>query len=156
MSQQIVCRRRAEETLFPFLKERGVRKFLLVCDAAFPHLRMAAPIASGPVPCAVFQGFSSNPQYEDVLRGVEAFRAAGCDAVVGRGGGSVPQGEGQNGRQSCQGRQKGLFHGSSSFLMQTICPCSSRVSKNTCRGEASPSRCRTFWSQRWSRPQAAR
>lgn len=88
MNQQIVCRRRAEETLFPFLKERGVRKFLLVCDAAFPHLRMAAPIASGPVPCAVFQGFSSNPKYEDVLRGVEAFRAENCDAVVAVGGGS--------------------------------------------------------------------
>ena len=88
MNQQIVCRRRAEETLFPFLKERGVRKFLLVCDAAFPHLRMAGPIASGPVPCAVFQGFSSNPKYEDVLRGVEAFRAENCDAVVAVGGGS--------------------------------------------------------------------
>lgn len=88
MNQQIVCRRRAEETLFPFLKERGVRKFLLVCDAAFPHLRMAGPIASGPVPCAVFQGFSSNPKYEDVLRGVEAFRAEDCDAVVAVGGGS--------------------------------------------------------------------
>ena len=88
MNQQIVCRRRAEETLFPFLKERGVRKFLLVCDAAFPHLRVAGPIASGPVPCAVFQGFSSNPKYEDVLRGVEAFRAEGCDAVVAVGGGS--------------------------------------------------------------------
>ena len=88
MSQQIVCRRRAEETLFPFLKGRGVRKFLLVCDAAFPHLRVAGPIASGPVPCAVFQGFSSNPKYEDVLRGVEAFRAENCDAVVAVGGGS--------------------------------------------------------------------
>lgn len=40
------------------------------------------------MPCAVFQGFSSNPKYEDVLRGVEAFRAENCDAVVAVGGGS--------------------------------------------------------------------
>ena len=88
MKQQIVCRRGAGEALFPFLREKGVRKFLLVADAAFPRLKMARSLLDGPVPCAVFDAFTPNPRYEDVLRGVEAFRREACDAVVAVGGGS--------------------------------------------------------------------
>ena len=80
MNQQIVCRRRAEETLFPFLKERGVSKFLLVCDAAFPHLRMAGPIASGPVPCAVWADIAA-PAGAKALCGAEDGIAADTQIV---------------------------------------------------------------------------
>ncbi len=66
------------------LKGLGSSRFLLVCDAAFPHLGIALPEAA-----ACFDQFTPNPLYEDVCKGVELFNREGCDAIVAVGGGST-------------------------------------------------------------------
>jgi alcohol dehydrogenase class IV len=75
------------------LKETGVGKPLLVTD---PGLRatpvFAAAVAAlnqGGVPHEVFAGVHGNPIEEDVLGAVAIYRSAGCDGVIGLGGGSA-------------------------------------------------------------------
>ena len=80
MKQQIVCRRGAGEALFPFLREKGVRKFLLVADAAFPRLKMARSLLDGPVPCAVWADIAA-PAGAKALCGAEDGIAADTQIV---------------------------------------------------------------------------
>lgn len=62
------------------------QKTLLVCDPFFEQLPLAKDLAVlNPVR---FSGFSSNPLYEDVCRGVQLFRKEECSAIVAVGGGS--------------------------------------------------------------------
>ena len=89
MSQIIIKKRGACESLFPFLIRRGVKRVLLVCDPAFYSLKMREDFKKCPVEYTVFDGFRPNPRYEDVCRGVEAFRERGCDGIVAVGGGSA-------------------------------------------------------------------
>ncbi|MCL1855754.1 MAG: iron-containing alcohol dehydrogenase, partial [Clostridia bacterium] len=56
---------------------------LLVCDSAFDMLGVALPCET-----VRFSGFSSNPRYEDVQAGVEAFAEGMCDCIIAIGGGS--------------------------------------------------------------------
>src|SRR3989454_303794 len=70
------------------LKKRNIRKPLLVTDAGltrtpvFERVRKLAPTAE------VFSKVDANPTEQNVLDGAEAYRAAGCDAVIALGGGS--------------------------------------------------------------------
>ncbi len=70
------------------LKKRNIRKALLVTDAGltrtpvFERVRKLAPTAE------VFSKVDANPTEQNVLDGAEAYRAAGCDAVIALGGGS--------------------------------------------------------------------
>ncbi len=75
------------------LRETGAARPLIVTD---PGVRQAAPFASvaGALEAAgiryeVFADVHGNPTEEDVLAGVERYRAASCDGVVGLGGGSA-------------------------------------------------------------------
>lgn len=77
------------EHLCGFLTEYGVSRYLLVCDGAFVHLCIRDAFDGVRVPHFVFDGFSSNPVYEDVKRGVELFLEKGCDGIVAVGGGSA-------------------------------------------------------------------
>ncbi|MBO5513172.1 MAG: phosphonoacetaldehyde reductase [Mogibacterium sp.] len=62
------------------------KKLFLVCRGSFDKLEMADYIKSlGPVR---FSGFTPNPKMEEVLDGVEAFKASGCDTILAVGGGS--------------------------------------------------------------------
>lgn len=72
------------ENVGGILQSIGSRRYLLVCDAAFPHLSVAL-LPEG----ARFDQFTSNPLYEDVCKGVELFNREGCDAIVAVGGGST-------------------------------------------------------------------
>ncbi|MCL2059371.1 MAG: phosphonoacetaldehyde reductase [Oscillospiraceae bacterium] len=65
---------------FEILKSKNP---LLVCDSAFDLLGIA-------LPCKYvrFSGFSSNPQYEDIIAGVDVLRKNGCGFIVAIGGGS--------------------------------------------------------------------
>jgi alcohol dehydrogenase class IV len=75
------------------LKENGAFRPLVVTD---PGLRAAAPfntvesaLQDGGVKYKVFDGVHPNPIEEDVLRAAESYRTAGCDSVIGLGGGSA-------------------------------------------------------------------
>lgn len=63
------------------------RRFLLVCDAAYPHLALSRTLDA--LPHATFADFTPNPLYEQVCTGVELFRASGCKLIVAVGGGSA-------------------------------------------------------------------
>ncbi len=89
MNQTILCRRNASKELFSLLKKSKTDKFLLVCDRAFPFLKLSKEFANCPVPYVTFNQFTPNPVYEDVCKGVELFRKQGCDTIVAVGGGST-------------------------------------------------------------------
>ena len=59
------------------------KKPLLVCDDAFELLNIS-------LPCKYtrFDGFTSNPLYDDIMDGAELLRMSKCDFIVAIGGGS--------------------------------------------------------------------
>ena len=89
MSQVIIRSRNAAQVLFLFLQKCKTEKFLLVCDGAFPFLKLSKEFEKCPVPYVTFDQFTPNPLYEDVCKGVELFRKEGCDTIVAVGGGST-------------------------------------------------------------------
>src|SRR5690242_19484859 len=75
------------------LEENGVRKPLVVTD---PGLRAApafdsvtSALRDAHTPFEVFDGVHGNPIEDDVTRSAAIYRAAGCDGVIGLGGGSA-------------------------------------------------------------------
>ncbi len=66
----------------------GVKRPMLVSDSSYPYLNIKTEIDAIPLPVVSFSDFTPNPQYTDVVKGVELFRSEGCDAVVAVGGGS--------------------------------------------------------------------
>lgn len=75
------------------LEETGVRRPLLVTDpglrAAPPFQTVESALQEGRVRYEVFDGVRPNPIEEDVVEAAESYRAAGCDGVIGLGGGSA-------------------------------------------------------------------
>ena len=90
---RIVFGRGAVRQLPACLRENGVRKPLVVTD---PGLR-AAPafdavvsvLRQAEIPYEVFDQVHGNPVEEDVVEAAAVYRSAGCDGVVGLGGGSA-------------------------------------------------------------------
>jgi 4-hydroxybutyrate dehydrogenase len=75
------------------LEENGIRRPLVVTD---PGLRNAPPfktvlsaLQEGKIHYEVFDGVHPNPIEEDVVQAAESYRSAGCDGVIGLGGGSA-------------------------------------------------------------------
>ena len=62
------------------------KKLFLVCRGSFDRLEMADFI-KGLDPVR-FSGFTPNPKMEEVMAGVEAFKASACDTILAVGGGS--------------------------------------------------------------------
>lgn len=87
MSQNIISG--TEKRLNDILLRLNSKKYLLVCDASFPFLGIEQYIRSLFVQYAKFDGFSSNPLYEDVYNGVQLFNRENCDTIVAIGGGSA-------------------------------------------------------------------
>ena len=77
------------QTLPGILKQRDVRMPLLVCGATYQALNLEAVLHALSIHTVRFQGFSSNPRYEDILSGVSLFLNEGCDAIIAIGGGSA-------------------------------------------------------------------
>lgn len=88
MRQTIHCGSGSHAKIGEILAGAGSRRFMLVCDSSYQYLNIKEDIDKIDIPRVKFDGFSSNPQYNDVCRGVELFRAESCDAVVAVGGGS--------------------------------------------------------------------
>lgn len=74
----------------------GARKALLVTDPGMVHLDVfnliRARMHAAGLAYEVFSGISPNPTVEDVTKGVQAYRDAGCDWIVSMGGGSAIDG----------------------------------------------------------------
>lgn len=89
MSQTILCGEGVHREIGEILHKLGCRKFLLVCGGSFRRLPIAGCFATLDIPHVIFTDFTPNPRYDEVCRGVEAYRANGCDAIVAIGGGSA-------------------------------------------------------------------
>ena len=75
---------------FPdILKRAGVCRPMLVCGTTVQKRLTAEQRAAIPQNAVLFDGFSPNPVYEDVMNGVALFRQHHCDAVISIGGGSA-------------------------------------------------------------------
>lgn len=88
--QTIVQGKESYKQLADILKKIGSKKFLLVCGKnSFDALNIQ-PFIDAECPEYIrFSEFSSNPKYEQVCNGIEAFNGNGCDAIVAIGGGSA-------------------------------------------------------------------
>lgn len=88
MKQQIISTTKVKEQLGDILKKENSKKVLLVCDSAFPFLKTKEEYLDMEIPYVMFDQFTPNPLYEDVVKGVQVFRSEQCDTIVAVGGGS--------------------------------------------------------------------
>lgn len=89
MAQMILCGEGVHREIKPLLHQLGCRKFLLVCGSSFRRLPVTACFETLDIPYVTFNDFTPNPQYDEVCRGVEIYRANDCDTIVAVGGGSA-------------------------------------------------------------------
>jgi len=89
MRQTIIDGLNSSVQLEEVLSSVGVKKHLLVCGSSLRFLPIKNNIAELNRPYASFSGFTPNPLYEDICKGVELFNASACDAIVAVGGGSA-------------------------------------------------------------------
>lgn len=88
MKQQVISTTDVIEQMNNIFETENISKVLLVCDSAFDYLQTKEEYLKMNVPYVIFNQFTPNPLYEDVLKGVEIFRSNECDAIVAIGGGS--------------------------------------------------------------------
>ena len=89
MSQTILFGEGVHREIGEILHTLDCRKFLLVCGGSFRRLPIADYFETLDIPYVTFTDFTPNPQYDEVCRGVDVYRANGCDAIVAVGGGSA-------------------------------------------------------------------
>ena len=88
MAQQTISTTDVKGYLGEIFEKEKIHKVLLVCDGAFDYLRTKDEYMDLNIPYAIFNEFTPNPLYEDVVKGVKLFREEECDAVLAIGGGS--------------------------------------------------------------------
>jgi 4-hydroxybutyrate dehydrogenase len=75
------------------IKQLGIKRPMIVCDAAMSRLGMTQKVgdlcAGADLPFAVFDQGTENPKVKEVSAGVDAYTRGGCDGLVALGGGSV-------------------------------------------------------------------
>ena len=87
--QEVLSGRGSAGSLQAVLKQHGLQKVLIVCDGSYPFLSVKPIVDGWDLPHVFFSEFTPNPLYEDVCKGVAAFRDNGCDGIVAIGGGST-------------------------------------------------------------------
>lgn len=88
MKQQVISTINVTTKLNEIIHNENISKLFLVCDAAFDFLQTKEEYLKLDVPYLMFNQFTSNPLYDDVVHGVEMFRKNNCDAILAIGGGS--------------------------------------------------------------------
>lgn len=89
MAQKIISGKGSCSEIGGIIESMSIKKALLVCDSSFRFLSIKDTIEQLPCELIKFDGFMSNPLYEDVCKGVELFRNSKCEAIVAVGGGSA-------------------------------------------------------------------
>ena len=73
--------------------ESGIKKIIVVCGSSFKRLAIGKFIteffAANNIETVFFSDFQPNPDYESVVRGVEAFKSSDCDSILAVGGGTA-------------------------------------------------------------------
>lgn len=89
MLQTIISGPDSSKQLKNIVEQIGCSKILLVCGSSFDSLGLTTVLETLPCPYVRFSHFTANPQYPQIVEGVEVFKAHGCDAVLAVGGGSA-------------------------------------------------------------------
>lgn len=89
MEQKIIISVETKKELQKIWIENEINKVLVVCDAAFPYLGTHDEYLNMDIPYVVFDEFTPNPLYDDVVEGVNCFKENECDAILAIGGGSA-------------------------------------------------------------------
>ncbi|MGZ3742651.1 MAG: iron-containing alcohol dehydrogenase [Pseudobdellovibrionaceae bacterium] len=80
------------EEVGPHLKEQGLKKVLVVSDAALIKLpifeKVVSTLKKTGLEVVVFSDIAKNPVKSNVLKGVEDYLKNGCDCIIGFGGGA--------------------------------------------------------------------
>ena len=71
------------------LKERNIRRFLLVCDGSFPFLDIRKQFECLDIPFVKFNDFRSNPLHDDADKGQRILEENSLEYIVAVGGGSA-------------------------------------------------------------------
>src|SRR2546428_6326117 len=89
---RIIYGRGAIKELTNELKRAGATRPLLVTDEGILQaglMRFVSPLLEkAGIKTQLFSDFRPNPTEDDALRGIEAYRAANADSVLGVGGGA--------------------------------------------------------------------
>lgn len=88
MKQHVISTTNVMDELNHIFAQEQISKVLLVCDSAFEYLQTKDEYLKMNVPYEIFDQFTPNPLYEDVVKGVRMFREGNCEAIVAVGGGS--------------------------------------------------------------------
>lgn len=88
MKQHVISTTNVMDELNHIFAQEQISKVLLVCDSAFEYLQTKDEYLKMNVPYEIFDQFTPNPLYEDVVKGVRMFREGKCEAIVAVGGGS--------------------------------------------------------------------
>ncbi len=89
VKQRIIEGRASYERLSEVIDGLGAKKLLLVYTEPVKFLPVWDYIKNFEAKVVPFCDFTSNPKYEEVVAGVELFKAEECDAIVAIGGGSA-------------------------------------------------------------------
>lgn len=89
MSQKIIFEKDAYKKIQSILKEKNIKKYMLVCGSSFKKSFVMDYLKGLDIPFTVFSDFTANPDYNEVCKGVECFHNENCDAVIAAGGGSA-------------------------------------------------------------------
>lgn len=89
MSQTIITSKDLSSQIADFSKEKGCKKFMLVCGNSFKKSFMMKEIENLDLPFCIFSDFTPNPDYNEVLNGIRLFNAENCDLIIAAGGGSA-------------------------------------------------------------------
>lgn len=89
LKQEIIVTTNTREQINEICARHNIKKLLLVCDSAFRFLLTREEYLNIDTKYVVFDQFTPNPLYEDVVKGVKCFRENGCDGILAIGGGSA-------------------------------------------------------------------
>lgn len=93
MEQRIITAQNNYSGLDEWIKEKGIKKILLVCDGSICYMKdfnaHLEEIEKIGVQMVGFRDFQPNPLYENVMAGVKTFRNENCDGIMAVGGGSA-------------------------------------------------------------------
>lgn len=87
--QEILCQREGCQGLPAFLQKQGCRKALLVCGKSFQRSEAFLRFRESGFPFVLFDGFTPNPDVNEVKAGIRLFLKEGCDSLLAVGGGSA-------------------------------------------------------------------
>ena len=83
----------ASGRLGQIINDFGHRKILIVTDATISRLGLMQPmteaLTAGGTEFVVFDAISADAPIDEIEKGVEIFKAEGCDAIIAFGGGSA-------------------------------------------------------------------